>query len=318
MSYQAPFPDQLKEIEYVRVYFHLEFCELFELPELALLQLRRELLQALKKLQAYSDHVDCGGLKNLLMPELPNDPILVRQFQKPAPALVLSPDVSCFGRFEQKQRLVLPVLLLGPAIQQLNALWKLLQNLGEQGICNGQGRFVVEAVESENAEGQRAMLWMNDESLSELVAPVNNLSWWLERQSCLDDQMLLALLSPLRLLQRGKPLFKITFSDLFPFILRRVTGMLSCYGQLDLSGDASYLIGLGGQVKVIENRLRWKDWRRLNNLQGGQSLGGLTGEMIFHGESLSELVWILQLGSLFNVGKGAAYGAGQYVLKCPN
>lgn len=314
MGYLAPFPDQLKEIEYVRVYFHLECCESFELPELALLQLRRELIQALKQLQENCDDVVCGGLKNLIMPSLPSDPTLVRQVQKPAPALVLSPDVSCFGHFEQQQRLILPVILIGSAIQQLNALWTLIQCLGEQGIYNGHGKFRVESVESENAEGQRAMLWMSDEPLSELIAPINNLFWWLDRQPYSDARVNLSLLSPLRLLQSGKPLFKISFADLFPFVLRRVSSLLSCYGQFDLSGDAGYLIDLANQVEMVENRLEWKDWRRLKNLQGGQNLGGLLGRMDLQGESLSELIWILQLGSLFNVGKGAAYGAGQYTL----
>jgi CRISPR-associated endoribonuclease Cas6 len=314
MGYLAPFPDQLKEIEYVRVYFHLECCESFELPRLALLQLRRELLQALKTLQNHCDGVVCEGLKDLLVPSLPSDPALVRLVQKPAPALVLSPDVSCFGRFELNQRLIFPVILVGPAIQQLNALWRLIQCLGEQGIYNGNGKFIVEAVESENAEGQRAMLWMNNEPFSELIAPINSLFWWLDRQPFPDAQITLSVNSPLRLLQRGKPLFKISFAEMFPFILRRVSSLLSCYGQFDMSGDAGYLIDLANHVEMSKNCLVWNDWRRLKNIAGGQNLGGLLGEMVLQGESLSELIWILQLGSLFNVGKGAAYGAGQYTL----
>lgn len=314
MGYLAPYPDQLKEIEYTRVYFHLECCELFELPRLALLQLRRELLQALNTLQDQCDEVVCEGLKNLLMPSPPSDPALVRLVQKPAPALVLSPDASCFGTFEPKQHLILPVILIGPATQQLNALWRLIQCLGEQGIYNGSGKFIVEAVESENAEGQRAMLWMNDEPFSELVAPINNLLWWLDRQPLPDAQLTLSINSPLRILQRGKPLFKISFAEMFPFILRRVSSLLSCYGQLDMSADAGYLIDLANHVEISKNCLEWKDWRRLKNITGGQNLGGLLGEMVLQEESLSELIWILQLGSLFNFGKGAAYGAGQYTL----
>lgn len=314
MGYLAPYPDRLKEIEYVRVYFHLECCEAFELPMLALLQLRRELLQALKTLQNQCEKVISDGLNHLLLPHLPSDPALVRIVQKPSPALILSPDVSCFGSFEPKQRIVLPVTMIGSAIQQLNALWMLIQCLGDQGLYRGHGKFIVEAVESEHPDGQKVMLWMNNESLSELIAPVSNLSWWLDRQPLPGRLTTLSVNSPLRLLQRGKPLFKISFAEMFPFILRRVSSLLSCYGHFDMSGDAGYLISLAGSAEISENHLVWKDWRRLKNISGGQNLGGLLGDMVLQTETLSELIWILQLGSLFNIGKGAAFGSGQYAL----
>lgn len=312
MSYLAPFPDQLKEIEYVRAYFYLECCEAFELPQLALLQLRREFLQTLKILRDDGDIQTYHRLKTVLMPELPSDPVLVRQVQKPAPAMVLAPDISSCGYFKPGQRIIMPIILLGSAVQQLNDLWKLLSCLGKRGLYKGKGRFIVEAVESENAAGQRAMLWLRGEPPSELVTPVNNLFWWLERQSRAEGAIHLTLLSPLRLLHRGKPLFRAAFAELFPFILRRVSALLAFYGHYDLSADAAYLIKLAYQVETFENDLQWQDWRRLENCLGSQNLGGLMGTMTLRGQSLAEIIWIIQLGSLFNFGKGAPYGAGQY------
>jgi hypothetical protein len=68
------------------------------------------------------------------------------------------------------------------------------------------------------------------------------------------------------------------------------------------------------QVKLIQNHLHWKDWRTLNKEQSDQNLGGLMGFLSMKGDALSELLWILQLGSFFNFGKGSTYGAGQYQL----
>ncbi len=216
-----------------------------------------------------------------------------------------------------RQRLVLPVLLVGTAIHQLQDFWSLLEALGTQGLTNNRGRFTVEAVESENAEGQKAMLWLKGEPVIALTPPVNDLAWWLERQSGPGDCVRLSLISPARLIQRGKPLFKASFADLFPFILRRVTGVLAHHGGVELAPDISTFVQYANQLETVSNCLRWKDWRRLQHMHGGQNLGGVIGDVTVKGSTLGELLWLLQLGSLFNIGKGAAYGAGQYQLHAP-
>ena len=104
---------------------------------------------------------------------------------------------------------------------------------------------------------------------------------------------------------------------MFPFILRRVSALLAHYGQVELVHDARHFQALAQQIVTDENHLRWKDWRRLRNHQGGQNLGGLVGSLDLSGGALNDLSWVLHLGSLFNIGKGAAFGAGQYVLTVP-
>jgi hypothetical protein len=310
MSYQAPFPQQLAQVEYVQFYFHLENRDYFDLPELALLQLRREMLLALKNLQAHGE----SQLRQLLLPPLPDDPVLSRQLQKPAPAMVLSPDVSQFGLIEPKQRIILPVLFVGSATNRLRSFIRLLKQLGAQGLYKGTGHFIVEAIEAEDASGVRSMLWLQGESETELAPPISDLGWWLELQSPVVENCRINVTAPLRLMHHGKPLFKADFSELFPFVLRRVTAFLAHYAQVELEYDAKYFIALSRQITTLENRLQWKDWRTLNNEQGGQNLGGLLGTLDLEANRLADIAWILQLGSLFNFGKGAAFGAGQYHL----
>ena len=67
MGYRAPFPVALQQVEYAKLYFHLEIDTYFDLPQLGLLQLRRELMQAMKSL---SVDADISQLKQLLQPEL--------------------------------------------------------------------------------------------------------------------------------------------------------------------------------------------------------------------------------------------------------
>lgn len=315
MSYQAPFPAELEQVEYVKLYFHLEVRDHFDLPALALLRLRRELFQALKTLQDLGDTGVVSQLQQLLQPSLPADPVLLRRIQKPAPAIILSPDISMQGLFKPKERIVLPGLFIGGGITAIDAFVCLMQQLGTQGLYHNSGQFILEGVEAEDGSGLRSMLWFGGNQSTGLTPPVCNLSWWLERQILSGATIEIEVISPLCLLHKSKPLFKAGFASIFPFIMRRVTAVLAGHAGFELIRDPERLMTLAKRVESLENRLHWQDWRTLKMEQGDQKLGGLLGHLRVTGDELAELIWILQLGSLLNFGKGAAYGAGQYQLK---
>lgn len=310
-----PRPAELQHVEYVQLYFHLELCDYFDLPPLAVLQLRRELLQAHRAIRDSGLVGLATKLQNLLRPAPPADPRLRRQVQTPAPGLVLRPDISLHGLIEPKQRIVLPVLFIGTAILQIEAFCRLLEQLGSQGLFKGAGRFRLEAVESEDASGVRAMLWMREEGARRLTPPISDLLWWLERQSPESERLRLEVITPLRVLKQGKPLFRTTFSELFPFLMRRVSGLLAVHAGVEVVANPGYLCTLAEAVEEVDNRLLWNDWRDLQQQDGSQELGGLSGSLELHGGALIDLYWLLQLASLFGCGKGAAYGAGQLRLR---
>lgn len=315
MSYLSPVPAELKRVEYAKLYFHLEISDYFSLPPSGLLQLRRELLQALRTLEGWGSADDVEQLKALLQPALPTDPLIRRQAQRPAPALVLYPDPQLHGLQQPKQRIVLPALFLGNGINGIAAFVTLLQQLGQQGLYHGHGQFRLEGVESEDSSGVRAMLWIGGKSPQVMTPPVSDLHWWLERQTLDVEQLILEIVSPLRLLQKKKPLFKAGFADLFPFVLRRVSAMISCHAGVEVVKNPQELMRWAEQVVVLENRLHWQEWRCLEGHDSPQRLGGLLGHLQLAGSALAEIIWLLQLGSLFNLGKSAGYGAGQYRLK---
>jgi len=314
VGYYAPFPAELQQVEYVKLYFHLEICNYFDLPALGLLQLRRELLQALKNLSAQGESDCAAELKQILQPDLPADPVLLRQIQRPTPPLVISPDISQHGLIEPKQRIILPVLFVGSGINAIDPFISLLQHLGAQGLYHGSGQFVLEGVEAEDGSGVRSMLWFAGKQTNRLSPPICRLAWWLERQHSPGKSVQIEIITPLRLLHQGKPLFKAEFANIFPFLLRRVTTLLAGHTEVELNLNPADLISISRQVTLYENHLFWKDWRALKGERGDQNLGGLIGHLCVEGETLSELLWILQLGSFFNFGKGSTYGAGQYRL----
>ncbi len=315
MSELFPLPQKLQRVEYARIYYHLQIIDCFDLPELALLQLRRELWQALAGLEASGAAEEAAALEKLLRPAPPVDPLLKKLVQKPAPPFVLHPDSRLSGMIEAGQQIVLPVLFLGRGVDTIEAFTTLLEQLGILGLFKGSGRFRLARIEAEDPSGQCILLWGASEIRRDLSPPTCDLLWWLQRQPLVTDRVTIELFSPLRLLRQKKPLFNTDFRQLFPFLLRRVSAMLAAHTGLSFISDPVGLLGLAEQVEVTENRLRWQDWRRLQGDTNSQDLGGLSGSIALQGPALAELAWVLQVGSLLNLGKGATYGAGQVRLK---
>ena len=89
--------------------------------------------------------------------------------------------------------------------------------------------------------------------------------------------------------------------------------MLFAHSGVEVFDDSSPLFAQVGEVKVVESKLCWLDWRPLSGQQG-LVVGGFIGEMDLEGQALEEVYWVLAVASLFGIGKGATYGAGGFVL----
>jgi CRISPR/Cas system endoribonuclease Cas6 (RAMP superfamily) len=111
----------------------------------------------------------------------------------------------------------------------------------------------------------------------------------------------------------GKPLRKPRFSQVFPFMLRRVTSMLFAHSGVELVDDPSNLLESVGRIEETETLLSWNDWRTIAG-QPGLVVGGFTGEMVLSGQAIEDIFWVLAAASLFGIGKGATYGAGRFRL----
>ena len=112
-------------------------------------------------------------------------------------------------------------------------------------------------------------------------------------------------LTPLRLLTAGRPSQTFDPSLFLRQVIRRCSALAECYWELGLEADFKALAELSRQVRIIDQNMRW---------QGGATpLAGLSGSVRLTGELGDFWPW-LQLGQLVNVGKGAAFGAGQFAL----
>lgn len=298
------------DIEFALVHFQLEFQERFSLNQADMLRLRRELWPV-------ASHT-LGGRSSerfrvLFDPPLSTDPVAMRRFQRPSPPFVLLPAPGLMEDLEVGDRLEIAVSFWGRGIQLLGDFALVLQALGKIGFHRGQGLFELVAIEAEDAAGHRSPLWREGSSLHSLTPPVNEVGWWLRRGGE-PDAVLLEFLTPARLLSQGRPLFKLDFRRLFPFILRRVTSMLYAHCGREVVDDPVHLLAVASQVHEVQNALCWQDWRILEGPGQAQDLGGVGGSVRLEGEELAVALGILRLGTLMNVGKGSAFGAGRFRL----
>lgn len=301
-------PRKLREVEFVVAHFQLEFQDSYRMTAEVALRLRRDLHQVARHALAIRDFAA------LFDPPLSSDPVALRRHQRPGPPFVLLPSGGEPGLFEPGDQFDLTVVFWGDGVRRLGDFAMVLKCLGPLGLHRGEGPFELVSIEAEDPAGVRLPVWRGGD-LSRLAPPISDACWWLETCPPAGTSLCLEFFTPARLVSRGKPLFRTSFARLFPFVLRRVTSMLHAHCDVDVVADAAPLLAAAANAVEIENRLAWEDWRVLGGTGRSQDLGGLGGAVCLEGDSLAEISWVLHLGSLMNVGKGAAFGAGRYGLR---
>ncbi len=298
--------------EFSRIHLTLEFTEDFFLPLEAMLCMRAGLRNAgrhLARMECCVDSRQDLPASELFEPPLPDDPVAVRLFQKPSPFFAFRSPEGLPRKICAGEHCEISVTFWGKGIQQIGQLAQVLQGMGNNGFKEDHGFFELVEMESEDLAGNRFSIWTEGETFEKLAPAINSVELWLEQFPPCNGSLSLKFLTPARLISQGKPLFQPTFPRIFPFILRRVTSMFYHSCHLELEVDHKNLIELTGFVREKVNRLVWEDWKVTGSKK---ELGGFIDEIVLEGEELGKLAWLLNLGTLMNIGKGAAYGAGCY------
>ncbi len=305
-------PEYLEKIEFVQVCLKLEFLAPFRLSIENLLRLRRNLHQAVKEvIRRLPAAVDLD-FDALFDPPLSSDPYARRRYQLPGPALVVQPPGDLPRVMEVGDSIDLPVLLFGRGIYLLEELGLAFQELGFLGFHLGEGFFKLTAIDALDAAGRRSRIWQGG-TFAELPLTVINASWWLDGFAD-GSAIRLQFHTPARLLSNNRPLFRPRFAQLFRFVMRRVTSMVYAHCDIELIDDSEPLFAAAEGLREVDNRLYWQDWRTLEGDEHRQDLGGIVGSLLLEGPELVDILWLLRLASLLNLGKGAAFGAGHFSL----
>lgn len=303
---------RFKRAEFVKLQFRLRFNEFIEVDLATLLRLRRSLRAAASYCFVGDGHSDQNRFGRLFSPDLSHDPFARRQFQKSGPAFVLQFDDKQQGIYQRGDLMTLNVIVWGGNIESVKDFAQVVEVLGKTGLRHDAGRFEVAEIYAEDSACQLQKIWTYGESFNAFIAPVRDGDWWLSSCTLECDHIQLQFLTPARLIVKQRPLFHPTFKLIFPFILRRVTSLLYTHCNCDLEVDSHALFVTAASIETQKNKLNWNDWRELKGVDSHHPLGGIEGSIDLYGSSLVDLIPYLYLGSLMNLGKNAAYGAGRY------
>lgn len=306
-------PDALADVDIVKVRFALDFLSPCVVQPAVFLGLGRTLRVTGRQLLNAEDPCLAQQWAALFQPALSEDPVARRRFQKPAPSFVMTMPLSDQRSLDAGDRLELEVLFVGTGIPSIHYFLRCLIHLGHLGLVSGEGQYEVTEVVAQQPDGTFTRAWRQGDSISSMVCPVQSLLWQVQREQ-ITDQLVASFTTPTRLLVNGKPLRKPRFSQIFPFMLRRVTSMIHAHCNIEVADNFPLLIEKARQIEILHTSLVWADWRNLTSQQG-VSIGGFMGAITVQGDVLEDIFWVLSVSHFLGIGKGAPYGAGHFSIK---
>jgi len=238
--------------------------------------------------------------RTLFDQNLTTDPSALRRYQKPplpfAFRFPLLPEKSA-----PRTLVELSLVIAGEAISHLDLFLEAVRDLA--GSSEKMGRWQAVRIEAASEDGSRILVPSEGVGREFANLPLLSFDELFSRSCAPCHSVTIDFLTPLRVLHKGVPLREIPFSAVAGALFRRVSSLAYYYGGEELSHDFKWLAERGREIACSRSGLNW--------INRGGGLQGIEGSATFCGE-LAEFIPFLELGSRFNIGKGAAYGMGSY------
>lgn len=217
------------------------------------------------------------------------------------------------GKSPGQKRVVVGLVLIGKAQQQLPYLIHALQKAGVSGI--GPRRTALQLVSVEQSSHP------DDQEWREIYQPEQKL----QNQGAahpdapaLNGKVEIQLLTPFRTKREGHLLTPdhFSFASFFSPLLRRISMLQSFHGDHQAEADFRQLTEQARAVRIDQRNLHWFDWTRYSSRQRTtMQMGGIIGTFEITAEQLLPFRDWLWVGQWTHNGKGATMGLGQYRIK---
>ena len=243
-----------------------------------------------------------GIWQQLFSQALSPDEAALKRFQKPALPFVFQLPVL---EPPNKGQVEIGLVLLGRAIQFLPQFINALKLMLQDPSLQDKVLLSLLKVETASYTGSRHLLMGKDKKLDTGYMDSLSLSGLTEQQVD-SDNLIIRVITPLRLMAEGRTLRQFSFSTFFRALLRRVSSAVYYSGGMELGHDFKWLAQQSRKVICSSEELGWTTW--------GSRWSGFTGRITIAGE-LAELHQFLLAGALLGIGKGATYGLGRYFVE---
>ncbi len=238
------------------------------------------------------------------------------------------PDGRVVFRYRPGERFEFGLTLYAQALQLFPYVVLVVQEFERSGIgrrtrqADGRwqrGTLRVCEVRAENPlTGERQLVMRADDRMVQMPdVPITHhqVDEWVNGQMA-DGRVTVRFWTPTRLVVR-KRLVKpdqFRFQVLFQRLMERLESLSRDFSDTPLVfDDPKGLIAAAGQVRVVENRLRWEELRSYSTRRRAESpTSGLLGEVVLEAEDWSPFLLWLVWGQFTHVGKDAVKGNGWY------
>ncbi|ABW66557.1 CRISPR system precrRNA processing endoribonuclease RAMP protein Cas6 [Desulfosudis oleivorans] len=236
-------------------------------------------------------------------------PASAKTSEAPHP-FVLEPPPAQETDFAAGDTLNFSLLLFGSVNNSLPYFIYTVDKMGAIGIgarIDGRrGRFALVEVKA-----GRKTVYRAEDGRVKTPAPVETLALSAEAGSSRTSRLHLTMETPLRTKMQNRLTADLPFHALVRVMLRRVSSLMTHYGQGEPPLDYKGMVKRAMDVKIVENNLQWFDWRRYSFRQDNEMLmGGITGSVVYEGE-LDEFLPLVRFCEKTHVGKQTTFGLGR-------
>ncbi len=232
--------------------------------------------------------------------QLSPDPEAVRRYQKPPLPFVFDLPFLPAG---YRGGVTIGLTLVGSAINHLPAYLCALRSMFLDQAFSACFPARLDVIAAVDGTGARSLLWRAGGEPDLASVPLIAASQLTDREPPIGGRLQLEMVTPLRLVQDGRPCREPGFSLLARSLMRRVSALAYYYGGEELEMDFRWLAERSAAVETVVSTLSWHQW--------GGGIQGAVGRVLFCGE-LADFLPLLLLGERLHVGKGASYGLGCY------
>ncbi len=281
----------------------------------ALFGIRSAFMAAFRKAVCSQDGncVSCSSSSGCAYPAtffqtIASEPAAIKRHQKPA-----LPFVFDFPIIQPPPNrgvtLELGLTLGGSAVNHLADYLAALQLLFAEGMGRQTDWAKVLKVEVLDYSGARTVIRASQQKLALDRLVILTADGLRESRTLSSSSISLQLVTPLRILQEGKPLRVFGASYFLRSLIRRLSSLAYYYGGGELELDYKWLARQSATIAGSLDQSHWQDW----GATADGRLSGVTGEVKLTGD-LTDFHPFLLLGEYFHAGKGASFGLGRYRL----
>ncbi len=204
--------------------------------------------------------------------------------------------------------------LFGRATGYIPYVLAALESMGASGLGKGRGRFRLSRVELLNGHSSGTNILYDNGSVL-LLEKIPILKDFVRDYSANATCITLNFVTPLRLKIKGKFINVPEFHLIISSIIRRIEALSLAHSGTEVSIPYLSLVEKAREIKIIENKTHWYDWKRYSHRQKGKmKLGGIVGSVTYKG-NIAPFEPYLAIGSLLHIGKNSSFGLGKYIWK---